>query len=103
MAAGFGDRICILAASDDNVLTKSQLQQQQLLRGFAAQVAASHRFLRFLVFKSQENEDVMRWLTRGASGSSVRKQKAEEEQPYRLFAADFASRKSIEIPPQVYP
>jgi hypothetical protein len=30
-----------------------QQQQQQLLRRFAAKVASSHRFLRFLAFKAQ--------------------------------------------------
>ncbi len=56
VAAGLGDRICILAASgEDNTQSPQQQQQQeqQLIRRFAAKVAASHRFLRFLVFKSQ--------------------------------------------------
>ena len=103
VAAGFGDRICILAASEDVAQDNSQLQQQavqrrqqqqQLLRGFAAQVAASHRFLRFLVFKSQDNQDFMKWLTRGAGADTQQKQKQkqDEEQEYRPFAADFATR-----------
>ncbi len=100
---------------------QQQQQQQQLLRRFAAKVAASHRFLRFLVFKSQvcragslllndarlvdadavqEHQDLMMWLTRGASGGHHQQQQ-QQQQHYRLFAVEFASRKSVEIPSQV--
>jgi hypothetical protein len=67
VASGFGDRICVFAAIEDDATDKEkqlspqtvqQQQQQQhqqhlLLRRFAAKVAVSHRFLRFLVFKTQ--------------------------------------------------
>ncbi len=47
-------------------------------------------------FTLQEHPDVMKWLTRG----SVSGKQQQQQHMYRLFAVDFASRKSIEIPPQ---
>jgi hypothetical protein len=64
-AAGFGDRVCIFAASDDGEgggkqhqqdVLQQQQQQQLTLRRFAAKVAASRRFMRFLVFKPQVSQ-----------------------------------------------
>jgi hypothetical protein len=48
-------------------------------------------------FTLQEHPDVMKWLTRGSVSG---KQQQQQQHMYRLFAVDFASRKSIEIPPQ---
>jgi hypothetical protein len=74
VSAGFGDRICVFAAFEEDAPADERqqseqtaqqhlqlLHQQQLqLRRFAAKVAASHRFLRFLAFKSQVSLSVMR-------------------------------------------
>jgi hypothetical protein len=42
----------------------------------------------------------MNWLTRGASAGEKQEQQQQQHQ-YRLFAVEFTSRKSVEIPSQV--
>lgn len=85
VAAGFGDRICVFAAFDEDALDDEQQQpeqtaqqqlqlfhqQQLLLRRFAAKVAASHRFLRFIVFKSQVCCSVL-WLMANFAADAAR-------------------------------
>ena len=44
----------------------------------------------------------MNWLTRGASaGDQQQQQQHQQQHQYRLFAVEFTSRKSVEIPSQV--
>lgn len=54
----------------------------------------------------QDHKDFMKWLSRGASAASEQsheqlRQKQRRPHTCRLFAADFAGRKSMEIPSQV--
>ena len=46
----------------------------------------------------------MKWLMRGASAVKEEQQQQQQDpqlQSYRLFAVEFTSRKSVEIPAQV--